>query len=122
MTDPLAVSWPPTLTALKRHMGVNDDHDDAVLQDKLNAAVAFVQDQHDGRYEFDTTFGLSDLPLPHQDMVEGTLMLARRLYERRNSPQGLITMGDLGSASIPGFDLDIERMLRLGRYAGSMIV
>lgn len=116
MTD-----WPPTLDQLKVEVGADDQRDDLALQAQLDAAMSFVRRVHDGRYEFDLIFGVSGLPYPGAEIVLGTLRLAARWYARRRSPDGLVAMGDLGSTLIPGFDTDLERMLEIGRYGGSVI-
>lgn len=114
--------WPPKLPDLKTDLSIKDDRDDAVLTMQLAAAVGFVERYHRGRYEFDPVFGVSGLPTPGPEMELGTLRLAGRWWSRRRSPDGLVAMGDLGTNTIPGFDSDLERMLEMGRYGGSMIV
>lgn len=114
--------WPPDLTRLKTDLGVTDDRDNAVLAEQLAAAVAFVERTHRGRYEFDVLFGVTGLPLPGPEMELGTIRLAGRWWSRRRSPDGVIAMGEVGTQNIPGFDSDLERMLEMGRYGGSMIV
>ena len=116
------MTWPPDITRLKRDLNITDSRDDAVLQEQLDAAVGFVQRYHDGRFEFDPLFGVTGLPAPGPEMELGTLRLAGRWYTRRRSPDGVIAMGDLGAQNIPGFDSDLERMLEMGRYGGSVIV
>lgn len=55
-------------------------------------------------------------PDPSDTLVDGTLALARRWYTRRRSPDGLVSMADLGISRIPSIDPDIERMLGIGRF------
>jgi hypothetical protein len=118
--------WPPTLSDLKRDLSLreDDEDDDESLADQLAAAMAFVARTHEGRYEFGgDAFGLlSPLPQPGPEMVLGTVRLAGRWWTRKRSPDGTIAMGDIGTTTIPGFDSDLERMLEMGRYGGSMIV
>jgi len=110
-------TWPPLLADLKADMnspaGASDD---AALQAQLDAAVTFVQ-----RVRSDVDFAPFPLPgvtVPDADLVLGTLRLAARWFTRRRSPEALVTMGELGSARIPSFDPDIERLLRIGRFRG----
>lgn len=110
-------SWPPTLADLKVELRVEDQRDDPVMARKLAAAIAFVE-----RVKADPDLGYFVPGYNVGDLVEGTLLLAARLYARRNSPDGLIAMGELGSVNVPGFDADIDRMLEIGRYGGSIIV
>lgn len=112
------MAWPPTLADLRVETGLEPDDTkrDAVLQPRLDAAIAFVEERRPGfNYANDPTV---DLPAPDADLVLGTLMLASRWNTRRRSPDGLVQMGtELGSARVPAFDPDIERLLRIGRYA-----
>lgn len=116
------MSWPPTLESLKTDLDIADTRDDVVLASQLAAAVAFVERTHKGRYEFDPVYGTTGLPNPGAEMELGTLRLAGRWWARRRSPDGLVALGELGTTNIPGFDSDLERMLEMGRYAGSLIV
>ena len=121
MTIP-AASWPPSLGALKLdlQLEVDDTADDASLRMQLAAAVAYVQGRHEGRYDF-TEDGSGPLPSPDHDMVLGTLRLAGRWWTRRRSPDGLVSSGEFGTSRIPLVDGDLERMLRVGRWAPSVI-
>lgn len=113
--------WPPTLEALKLDMDIDisDTRDDEVLQTQLDAAVAFVESVRPRiNYRNDL---LSDYPEPEPDLVLGTLRLAGRWYTRRRSPEGLVAMGEMGSARIPAFDSDIEKLLRIGRWAKAVV-
>lgn len=111
-------TWPPSLAELKVDAGIgpDDTRDDAVLSQNLDAAVDFVERVHRTRYQFVEESG-STLPTPDVAMCLGTIRLARRWKERRLSVDALVQMGELGAARIPSFDPDIERQLRIGRYA-----
>lgn len=50
-------------------------------------------------------------------IIEGTLLLIARLHARKGSPLGLASFGEFGPASIARLDVDIERLLGLGRNA-----
>ncbi|GEL17686.1 hypothetical protein [Pseudonocardia asaccharolytica] len=116
------MAWPPTLTALKGDLGIDeaDTRDDARLTSMLDAAVVFVQRVHAGGFDFAGDLG-STLPEPDADLVTGTLRLAGRWHTRRRSPDGLVAMAELGAARVPSFDPDIERLLRIGRYRSPVI-
>lgn len=118
----MATTWPPDLAALKGDLNIpsNDERDDSHLQLQLDAAVAFVETVHDGRYNFDGDV-LVDLPAPNAGIRLGTLRLAGRWHTRRRSPDALIQMGELGAARVPSFDPDIDRLLRIGRFAPAVI-
>lgn len=111
-------TWPPALGDLKDDLKIaaTDTRDDAVLQRQLDASVSFVQ-----RVRPSFNFAadpLSELPAPTADLTLGTIRLAGRWYTRRRSPDALVAMAELGSARIPSFDPDIERLLGIGRFAG----
>lgn len=118
--DPPAetLTWPPTLDDLKIDKGtaLDDTRNDAQLQQVLDAAITLVEDVHAERYDF---MGESDstLPAPPTTMVLGTCRLAARWHTRRRSPDALVAMGELGQGRVPSFDVDIDRMLRFGRFA-----
>jgi hypothetical protein len=114
------MSWPPTLEALKKDLGTAykpiDDPADEQLQQVLGAAAAFVERV---RPKFNyATDPLSEFPEPTADLELGTIRLAGRWHTRRRSPDGLVQMAELGSARIPSFDPDIDRLLGIGRYMG----
>lgn len=100
-----------TVTELKHDMNLDltDTRDDAVLTETLDAAVTFVE-----RIRMDSVDWIDSAPA---DVKLGTIRLAARWFTRRRSPAALIEMGDLGAARVPSFDPDIERLLRIGRYA-----
>jgi hypothetical protein len=114
------VSWPPQLQDLKDYLGLSDNRDDATLATSLDAAVEWVEGARAGDFNF---AGDPDslLPNPGQTLSQGTVRLASRWQNLRRSPDGLIDMGELGSARIPGSDIDIERMLRIGRFRAPMV-
>lgn len=116
------MAWPPTLDQLKVDLQITDDRDDESLAVQLAAAVAFVERVHADRFEFDPVYGTTGLPDPGAEKELGALRLAGRWYSRRRSPDGLVALGDLGTSNIPNFDSDIERLLEIGRYGGSLIV
>jgi hypothetical protein len=111
------VIWPPVVDDLKEDIGreVEDVRDDVRLQTVLDAAVAFVERVHAGRYDF--TGADLTLPDPPDDICLGTLRLAGRYHARRRSVDGLVDMAELGLARIPSFDPDIDQLLRIGRWS-----
>lgn len=115
------MTWPPTVDDLKDELNIplDDTRDDERLQRTLDAAVAFVQSVRT-RFNYDGD-PLSTLPAPTADLVLGTLRLAGRWHTRRRSPDGLVAMAEQGSARVPAFDSDIEKLLRIGRYARAVI-
>jgi hypothetical protein len=114
------VPWPPELQDLKDYVGVSDNRDDATLAAALQAAVDYVSGVLAGSYNF-TGDVLSVLAEPGAAVVQGTLLYAFRLHNRRRSPDGTVDMGELGTARIPSNDPDIERLLGIGRWRPPMV-
>lgn len=113
--------WPPQLSGLKERLKITDSRDDVVLARDLAAAVAYVERELDGDFDFG---GVGDeaLPAPTPDVHEGAVRYAMRLNSRTRSPDGLvIDAGDLGSARVPSIDADIERLIGVGRFRRPMV-
>ncbi len=110
--------WPPQLDDLKADMKIprSDTRDDDNLQTDLDAAVALVERELLGDFNFDgVTYPTQ--PAPSRDVVKGTIRYAVRIGSRRRSPDGLVDSGaDFGTSRIPRFDADIERLLGVGPY------
>lgn len=116
------MAWPPLLPELKSDLKIDDvdTRDDDRLQVVLDAAVAFVERVRGSDFNF-AEDPESDLSDPTSDLRLGVLRLAGRWHARRKSPEALIEMGEFGSARVPQFDSDIERMLGVGRYRKAVI-
>lgn len=107
-------TWPPQLQDLKTDAQIPGTEDDGVLQSTLDAAVVLVE-----RVRSDLDYGPHPLGTsPSDDVRLGTIRLAARWFARRRSPEALVDMAELGSARIPSFDPDIERLLGIGRFRG----
>lgn len=117
--------WPPQLDDVKADLGRDrtDTRDDAVLQVELDAAVAFVEQQRRGDFNFAgaTTGDDAALPAPTASVVLGTVRLAIRWHTLRRSPDGLIDAGDLGQVRVPRIGADIEAQLGIGNYREPMV-
>jgi Phage gp6-like head-tail connector protein len=87
------------LDTLKQMLGVKTASDDAVLQQGLDAAQAYVAEQ----------CYASALTL--DPVAEATLLLAARLYKRRLSSEGVAGWNELGVVRIIATDPDITRLL-----------
>jgi hypothetical protein len=110
------MDWPPTLELLKTDRGITDSRDDAKLTLDLDAAVSYVERVRGSDFNLSGD-PLSEKPEPSADLVLGTVRLAYRFFQRRQSPDGMITMGEFGAARVASFDPDVERMLGIGRFA-----
>lgn len=116
------MGWPPTVSELKDDLGIkpDDDRDDARLDVQLKAAIAHVALLRAGEFNF-AADPASVLPTPGPDIALGAVRLAGRWHTRRRSPDGLVSMGELGNSSVPALDSDIERLLSVGRYREPMV-
>lgn len=114
----MAMSWPPTLADLKTdaNKDLSDGRDDEKLTQVLDAAISLVESIHGSRYNFADESD-SDLPAVPGTFPLGACRLATRWHTRRRSPDALVAMGELGQGRVPSFDVDIDRMLRMGRFA-----
>lgn len=112
----MALTWPPTLAELKidKKIPADDTRDDEEWSRQLAAATDLVLRVHNGRFAFD---GEPGLPAPDAALVLGVIRLAIRWQTRKRSPDALVAMGELGNGRVPSFDVDIDRMLRFGRFA-----
>lgn len=115
------MTWPPVLDALKADLSIDldDTRDDDALELMLAAAVSFVESV---RPKFNYVADpVSELPDPTPDLELGTIRLAGRWKTRQRSPDGLVAMAEMGSTRIPSFDPDIEKLLRIGRWAKAVV-
>lgn len=114
--------WPPELQDVKDDLGVADNRDDVALAMALEAAIAYVEGPLGRAGEFNFTGDpASLLPTPDRALFLGTVRLAGRWHNRRRSPDGLIDMGELGTARVPSVDPDVERLLGVGRFRGPLV-
>lgn len=81
---------------------------DALVTQAVNAANAWVRQQRVADIDAEAWPG---------DVELGTVMLAARLYRRRNSPDGVQAMTDAGAAYVARNDPDIAMLLQVGAYA-----
>jgi|SRR5690554_7811408 len=111
----MSAAWPPTLEELKVDLGIDPDDNrrDAQLKQALDAAIAYVERVRPGFRYVETDL---ELPEPDADMRLGTLRLAGRWHIRRRSPDGVISMDQMGATRVSTGDVDIDRLLRLGRH------
>ena len=115
--------WPPQLDDLKAEIGRSrsDTADDPQLQIDLDAAVAYVERELYGDFNFAGS-PTSTLPAVSGDVFLGTLRLAFRWWNRRRSPEGVIDLGDVGMVTrVARIDSDVERMLGIGSYRRPMV-
>jgi hypothetical protein len=58
----------------------------------------------------------NDLEAVPDDLVLAVCLQTQRLLARRNSPDGLVGMGDLGMARVPVSDSDIASLIAPWRF------
>lgn len=86
-----------------------DTADDAAISDAVDAAAEAVEIWAPLAFIYDPDTG--DLnPVPRM-AVQGALLLVNRLMSRRNSPDGVVGVADMGATTILAYDSDITRML-----------
>lgn len=93
-----------TVTQVKEYLGINDERDDNAITNVVTAVNSLLTSWK----------GDSDLWPDH--WVQGGLMLAARVYRRRNSPAGVESFGELGGVYIQRNDPDVAQLLELGIY------
>jgi hypothetical protein len=115
----MALTWPPTLDDFKADLPaeLSGDQHDAKLTQVLDAAIDYVQNTARTDLNYSVVPNI-DVDQPDNAVCLGTLRLARRWHERRRSPDGMISAQEFGATRVSSGDQDIDRMLRVGRYAG----
>lgn len=97
-----------TVAAVKAHLRLTDTTDDDIVESVVAAVNSLMW----------LWFGTPNVAAagwaPHQ--VEGAVMLAARVYRRRNSPSGVESLGELGPVYVSRNDPDIAALLGLGAY------
>jgi hypothetical protein len=87
------------LDALRKMIGAKATTDDSVLSSCLEAAGAWVYDR------------VRPETVRRPEVVQAVLLLASRLYKRRQSPEGVAGWEDMGAVRVVARDPDIERLL-----------
>lgn len=94
----------PTTTDVLAFIGSPDEPDTSVMDQCIDAAVAFVSRYKGPADEWDAATNL------------GCIMQAAGLFRRRNTPGGIDTFGE-SAMYTRAVDSEVERLLRIGRYA-----
>lgn len=105
MTEP--ADW-PTIEEVKRQLRISDSDrlDDDLLEECRDAARDYVIDRTD-REEYRAA-GPDEIP---PRLRRAAIMLAARLFKRRDSLDGSVGMPDVGIVQVVGRDWDIERLI-----------
>lgn len=86
-----------TLEAVVTWVGTKNN--ETLVKTAWEAAEAYIGERTE--YEGDPPAGL----------VQAVNLLTARYLARRNSPDGVVGMGDLGPARVPLIDRDVERLM-----------
>ena len=103
---------PATTELVKAHLGITDTDDDATIGAAVGAVNAQVRTwpavtPADGATSWDQL----------ANVVHGSVMLAARLWARRNTPEGVATFGTDAPAYVQRNDPDVAMLLGLGAWA-----
>lgn len=99
--------------AVKAWLSVTDDRLDAVIADAVAAVDVVVR-----ATRYAQTIDGDEWPAP---ITLGSTMLAGRLVRRRNSPDGVQALTDVGAVYVSRNDPDIAVLLQLGRNARPVV-
>ena len=92
-----------TLDDYKAWARIADTMDDVAIQQAIDAV--------DGKFRLILRPVIWSEPAVSADVVEAGLLYVNRLLARRNSPDGVVGVSDLGTATIQPYDSDIRRLL-----------
>lgn len=110
---PLPATDPTGLEVVKAWVKITDTADDDTLGDVVAAVNELVRGL--------PVAGSSNTDPAPEDWPNtikfGAMLLAARLWRRRNTPGGVEAAGDFGIAYVRRNDPDIAQMLQLGEYA-----
>lgn len=95
--DPVLVTTVEQVTAWLGNPNLDAD----LIESAWLAAEAYVRE----RTTWDTAGS------PPDSLVQAVDLLTARYLARRNSPDGMVGLGDLGPAQVPFSDIDVERLL-----------
>lgn len=106
------MAWSPWLTVdgykAWARIDTADSADDAAITTATAAAAEAVELR--APRGFVTDEGGAEIPPPAM-LLEAGLLLTNRLMSRRNSPDGVVGVSDMGTATILSYDADIAKMI-----------
>jgi hypothetical protein len=108
----VATPWGPWLTPdeYKAYARIEsaDTTDDAAITEAVDASMEAIQLR--APRGFVTDEAGAALPVPY-GVHQAGLLLTNRLMSRRNSPDGVVGVSDMGTARILSYDADINVLL-----------
>lgn len=110
---PRAGDFPPWLTVddYKAFARITDSTDDAAISGNVAAAMSVLELRAPYAFVFEPD---TDPPVPvpvPDDVHQAGLLLVNRLMARRNSPDGVVGVSDMGTARIASYDADINMLV-----------
>lgn len=105
---------PTTLPAVKGQLNITDATDDAKLTIIVNAVNSLIRTWPVS----EAAVGATEWPASIQ---MGAMLLAARLFRRKNSPAGVEAFGTAGAAYVMRNDPDIAMMLKLGSWTPGQV-
>lgn len=102
------IEWDPKDYQLEPLNGIVGGIPSPTTQIRVTDQYLFVTDGGEATVEVTGTFGWPEIPVQIQ---QATLILASRLFERRNSPLGVAGFGDLGAVRVSKIDADIDNLI-----------
>jgi hypothetical protein len=106
-------TW-PDIGETRQYIGEVNDDQMPILEQCLNAAVAYIGWRCDGNIEEDDDY----VDIVPDNVREATLELTSRLFRRRLSPEGIGGFGEFGAVRVTSVDPDIERLITPQRSWG----
>jgi hypothetical protein len=100
MPLPTGLNW-PTVDEYKDWARIRDTSDDVAIDQALSAVMEAIVSRA-------ATLATADCPT---DVLYATLLWTNRLLSRRNSPDGIVGVADLGVATISRQDRDVLQLL-----------
>jgi hypothetical protein len=112
----LPVQGPATLDGVRAFLRYKegDTQDDAELEDVVDATNALVRCWPCSASAVGTELEPGEFPA---NVVRGAVMMAGRLFRRRESPSGVAAFGDMGAVYVQRNDPDVAMLLGLGVYS-----
>lgn len=116
---PFPTDGPTTKEQVKAHLGITDSDDDAAISDAVAAVNGMVLGWPVAQVA-DTDPAPADWT-GYPRLVYGATLLAARYFRRRNSPDGVTSLGDGSPAYIARTDPDVAQLLQLGGNAAPQV-
>lgn len=89
---------------------VADTTDDAAIGEAVNSSMETIALRAPAAFALDPDTGAPLGPVPAA-VHEAGLLLANRLMARRNSPDGIVGVSDMGTARVMSYDADIAQLI-----------